>query len=150
VKSAEKGDDPLATGGIPRQFDRRLNRLRARIRQKHLPVIRARHGGDQFFAERDHRLVVEIGRCHMDEARRLILNGAHNPRVRMPGGHDCNASVEIQVTVAIDIPHLAPDAAFHHEGVDPPHTRSVDPVITGDQRHRARSGNACFNRDMRI
>ena len=63
----------------------------------------------QLLGQRDQLFVIEIGARHVDQARRLLLDGFHHSRMAVAGGDHRDAGVEIEKAVAV---HVFDDGAF--------------------------------------
>ena len=87
---------------------------------------------DSFSASATMLLVIEIRARHVDQARRLLLNRLHHPRMAVAGGDHGDAGVEIQEPVAVDVLDDRAFAALRHQRIAPRVRRR------NDARHRAR------------
>jgi hypothetical protein len=71
----------IAPGGPSRQLDGALDGFGARIAEGNAARHIAGRDRGQLFRQRDQFLVIEIGARHVDQARGLLLDGFHHPRM---------------------------------------------------------------------
>ena len=110
VKRAVKSDGMLAFGVMARELEGGLDRLGAGVGKEYFFGRGARRQSVELLRQIGHRLVIIVAAANMQKFSRLFLDGFHDPRVRMAGATDGDASHEIQKQVAIDIfdHHAAP------------------------------------------
>ena len=103
MKGTIKGDDVLPLGVISRQLERAFRGFGSGVAV--VELVRAGHGRDlrQTLGQRDQALVIKIGARHVDELRRLLLNGGHHLGMAVAGGSHGDAGGEIEELVAVDI-----------------------------------------------
>jgi len=68
----------------------------------------------------------------MDKLLGLFLNGFHDLRVAVPGGHDGDPSGKVEKAVAIYVPNLNPAPMIHDKGVTARIRRGDNGVIPGN------------------
>src|SRR6185437_6992531 len=98
MKAAKERDELAAASMIARQLHRRFGRLRSRVPEVHSPRHVAWRNNRQFLGQFHHVFVIEVRAGHMDQARRLLLNGFHDPGMAMPRGGYRDSGVEIEET----------------------------------------------------
>ena len=103
VEGAVKRDHVLAFGVVARQLERGFHRFGAGVAV--IDPVRAFHGRDfrEPLGERDHALVIKIGARHVDEFRRLLLNGSDYLRMAVAGGDHGDAGGKIEELVAVHV-----------------------------------------------
>ena len=82
----------------------------------------------------------------MQELSGLILHGAHDFRVTMPGGDDGDSRVEIQKPVPIHVGHHGAFAALDDQRIAARIGRGKNTSIPVDDRRGARAGQRTFQR----
>ena len=117
VEGAVERDHVLALGVVARQLERGFHRFGAGVAV--VDPVRAFHGRDfrEPFGERDHALVIKIGARHVDEFRRLLLNGGDHLRMAVAGGDHCNAGGKIEELIAVDVFDDEAAAALGHQRI---------------------------------
>src|SRR6185437_8948853 len=112
MKSTEKSDNVLPPSVIPCDLHGAFDRLRAGIAE--VKFVRTGHGRNvrEAFRQLDHALVIEIRTRHMNQFRRLILDGLYHLRMTMAGRANSDARSEIEKFVAIDVFHPNATSSF--------------------------------------
>src|SRR5262249_34292673 len=103
MKCAIERDYILPFRVIAGELEGTFNGLGTRVSV--VELVRSAHGSDraQALGQLRHLLIIEIGAGHMDEFRRLLLDGGNDFRMRMPGRDDGDSRGEIQEFVAFHI-----------------------------------------------
>ena len=103
MKRPIERNDRRSARGEAGELQRALDRLRARVGEKHALRTRAWRESSQPLAQRGHRLVIEIGAADMEKARRGVHNCRDNGGMRVTGGRDGDSGHEVEVAIAVDI-----------------------------------------------
>ena len=103
VKGAQKGDHLLPLRVIAGQLDRRFHRLGPGIREEDLFGKCAGRDLRQLFRQLELGPIVKIGPRHVEQLRRLAVNGLDDARMAVARRTDRDARVEIEEAIAIDV-----------------------------------------------
>ena len=117
VEGAVERDHMLALGVVTRQLERGFHRLGAGVAV--VDPVRPFHGRDfrEPLGERDHALVIKIGARHVDEFRRLLLDGRDHLRMAVAGGDHGDAGGKIEELVAVHVFDDEAAAALGHQRI---------------------------------
>jgi hypothetical protein len=119
VPTAEYRDDSSATGGLAREVQRVLVRLRARVAEEH-PLKRVGAQGRQALGQTLAKRVGDGSRIE-EQRSSLLRNRTHHVRVTVAGSRYRVPSVGVQplVSILIDQPRAVPAHRADRElGVD--------------------------------
>src|SRR5271154_6927197 len=96
----------------------------------------------KFLGKSHHVLVIEVCSRHVQEVSRLALDGFDDAWVAMASGDYCNACVEVEETVSINIFDNCSLASLDDEGVAPRIGGGKDLIVSVDNRLSARPGQS--------
>ena len=105
VEGAVERDDFVAARVIARQFDGRLHRFGAGVAEVNALRLGAGRDGGKFLGQLGQTGVVKIGPRHVNQFRRLFLDGGDDLRVAVAGGDDSDAGAEIKKGIAVNVFH---------------------------------------------
>ena len=103
VEGLRVAEDGLPPGGLARELDRVLDRLRPGVEQHRLGGPAVRQDAHELLAQGDIGLVRGHVDARVDEAGRLLLDRAHDVRVAVPDVHHADAAREIDEVRAVGV-----------------------------------------------
>src|ERR1700730_15535938 len=103
MKRAEEGNELVAPGCVAGELDCGFDGFGPRVAEVDFVRTAARSDGGELLGEVHHTLIVEVGPGHVDELRRLPLDGFNHARMAMASGNDRDSGREIQEAVAVDV-----------------------------------------------
>jgi hypothetical protein len=108
VEPAPERDDAGLSGGAPSQLDRAVHRLGAAVAEEHLRVVEERSQPGDGLGGRDVRLMLQHHR-RVEEPVDLGMDGRDHVGVAVPGVRHRDPRAEIEIALAIDVPHPRAD-----------------------------------------
>src|SRR4051812_26610219 len=103
MKGRLHGDKLPSTRLVARQLHRRFDGLCSRVAEKTAPRTATRHQRFELSRKVRHLAVIKIGAGHVDQRRRLLLNGANNVRMTMACRGDGNARAKIEKAISVNV-----------------------------------------------
>ena len=103
MEAALEADDGGAARVGARELDRVLDRLGARVEEGRLRGAAERREREQPLGQLDVHLVRDHGEVGVQEARRLLLHGLDDVRVRVADVEDADAAREVDERVPVDV-----------------------------------------------
>ena len=116
VEGVFKAYDALPVGVIPGNLDGVFHGFGATVQQEGRLGKVPRGYLAEFFVELDGRLIGHDHETGVCEFFRLILYGLDHLRVAVPHIHDSDAAREINILVAVHVPHQGTLGRFHVDG----------------------------------
>ena len=117
VERVAKGQDMGTPGRIARQFDGGLHRFGPRVGEEDQSRLGDGNEAVQSLCQFHLLWIVEVRARHVQEQVYLLLNGGDNLGMTVTCAGDGNARGEVQIFVAIYVPHPNATAARHNKRV---------------------------------
>jgi hypothetical protein len=105
MKGILKRDELMAARMEAGQFHCGFDRLGSGVSKKTAPRLSVRHQRFELSRKIRHLPVVEVGPGHVNERLGLLLDGAHDIRMAVPGGANGYTRVEVEESISIDVFH---------------------------------------------
>ncbi len=142
VEGLIEPDQVLTAGRVPRELDRRLDRLRPGVGEERARLsARERRHGVEALADVGVDRQIEVRGGVVQQLGGLLLDRLDHGRMAVARRGDGDPGVQVQVDVPVDVFHDRTGPAARHEGIGPRQRRRRDLAVAIDPRHRLGTGN---------